>query len=228
MAFGEFFVTAGGGEERFRVEIGGEGKRQAEGGEFIAHALRFRGGESGFVLRNFQRGGQADAHRFAVQEASVTGGILDGVRHGVSEIEQGACAGLFAFVLRHDGGFDRDVAGDERTEGLARGIGVEFIKHGGIADGGVFDHLGEAFAVFTVGQGAERVGVGQHEARLVEGADEIFAGAGIHAGFAADRAVDLRHDRGRDLHERDAALVNGRDKPGEIANHAAAEGDNKG
>ena len=163
-----------------------------------------------------------------MEEASVAGGILDGVRDGVSEVEEGARAGVFAFVVGHDGGLDGDVAGDERTESFARGVGVEFVEHGGIADHGVFDHLGEAFAVFAFRQGAERVGIGEHEARLVEGADEIFAGAGIDPGFAADRAVDLRHDGGRDLHERDAALVNGRDKPGEITDHPAAEGDNKG
>ena len=45
----------------------------------------------------------------------------------------------------------------------------------------------------------------------------------IDAGLAADGGIHLRQQRGRQLHESDAALVAGRRKPGQVADHAAAE-----
>ena len=137
-------------------------------------------------------------------------------------------AGLFVFVRRHDGGFDRDVAGDERGKSVTRGGGVEFVEQGGVADSPVLDHLGKAFAVFAVGQGGQCVGVGQHKVRLMERADEIFSRPGIDPGLASDRAVDLGHDGRGDLHQRDSPLVNGSNEAREVADHAAAQGDDKG
>ena len=92
----------------------------------------------------------------------------------------------------------------------------------------MLDHLGKALAVFAVGQGGQCVDVGQHEARLVERADEVFAGPGIDAGFAPDRAVDLGHDGRGNLHQRDTPLVNGGNEARQVADHPAAQGDNKG
>ena len=48
-------------------------------------------------------------------------------------------------------------------------------------------------------QGGQRAGVGQHQARLVEGADQVLALAGVDAGLAAHRGVDLGQQRGGDL-----------------------------
>ena len=162
-----------------------------------------------------------------MEEFAVAGDILDGVADGVAEIEQGPQAGALLLVLRHDPGLDRDVAGDERREGGARGGGIEVVEHGGVADDGVLDDLGKAFAVFAVGQGFEREGIGEHQPWLVEGADEVFTGTGVDAGLAADGAVDLRDDGGGNLHAGDAAEVDGGDESGEVANHPAAEGDDK-
>src|SRR5690606_17326181 len=60
--------------------------------------------------------------------------------------------------------------------------------------------------------------------RLVEGADEILAGLDIDPGLAADRAVDLGEQGGRDLDEMAAALDDRRGEAGQVADHAAAEG----
>ena len=43
------------------------------------------------------------------------------------------------------------------------------------------------------------------------------------AGLAADRGIDLRQQRGRHLHEVDAALIAGGGETGQVADHAAAE-----
>ncbi len=50
----------------------------------------------------------------------------------------------------------------------------------------------------------------------------------IDARFAADRAVHLRQQRRRHLHERDAAQIGRRHEAREVAHHAAAERDDEG
>ena len=59
----------------------------------------------------------------------------------------------------------------------------------------------------------------------MEGADQILAMGGIDAGLAADGRIDLGQKRGRDLDEIDAAAEDRCGKAREIADHAAAEGD---
>ena len=50
--------------------------------------------------------------------------------------------------------------------GIERG---EIVEHRGVADGGVFDRLGEALVKLAVRQGAQRFRIDEHQARLVEG-----------------------------------------------------------
>ncbi len=59
----------------------------------------------------------------------------------------------------------------------------------------------------------------------MEGADQVLAERGVDAGLAADRAVDLGQQTRRDLHEIDAAQQGRRGKAGQIADDAAAQGD---
>ena len=63
----------------------------------------------------------------------------------------------------------------------------------------------------------------QNQARLVEGAEQVLAGAGVDRGLAADRAVDLGQQGRRDLHEIDAAQQGRRGEPGNVADHPAAQ-----
>ena len=78
------------------------------------------------------------------------------------------------------------------------------------------------------GKVRKRVEIAQHQPRLIKRADEIFAGLQIDADLAADGAVHLRQQRRRHLHKRDAAQIRCRDKPRQIADHAAAERDDEG
>ena len=57
----------------------------------------------------------------------------------------------------------------------------------------------------------------------MEDADQVLALRRVDAGLAADGAVDLSEQRGRDLHEADAAAQDAGGKAREIADHAAAE-----
>ena len=87
----------------------------------------------------------------------------------------------------------------------------------------VLDDFGEAGAELAGRQRRQRRGVGDHGDRLVKGADQVLAGGMVHACLAADRGVDLREQRGRQLDEIDTALVAGGGEPGHVADHAPAE-----
>ena len=152
---------------------------------------------------------------------------------GVAEIERGAHAGL-ALVRRHDLG----LVAARTLDGLGQRIRVAFQqpvqvlfepdKKRRVADEAVLDDLGQPGREFTVGKRVERVGVDNHRARLVERADHVLAECMVHAGLAADRGVHLRQQRGRHLDERDTALIGRGGETGYVADHAAAEGDDRG
>ena len=75
------------------------------------------------------------------------------------------------------------------------------------------------------GRVREEVGVGEDGLRMVEAADEIFSGGEVDAGLAADGGVDLGEEGGGDLHVADAAHVDGGEEAGDVADDAAAEGE---
>ena len=76
-------------------------------------------------------------------------------------------------------------------------------------------------------QRAEHRRVDDHGVRLVERADEVLAKGMVDADFAANRAIDLRQQRGGHVDQRDAAEVGGGRKPGHVPDHAAAKGDDR-
>ena len=59
----------------------------------------------------------------------------------------------------------------------------------------------------------------------MEGADQVLALLGVDPGLAADRRIDLGEERGRHLHDADAAPQDARGEAGQVADHAAAKGD---
>ena len=61
----------------------------------------------------------------------------------------------------------------------------------------------------------------------MESADQIFPGARIHSGFAADRAVHHGQQRCWNLDMRDAAVINRRDESRNVADHPATETNDK-
>jgi hypothetical protein len=186
------------------------------GEDLVGGGLR----EAGFFDREAAGGDEAEADGFAVEESSIAGGVFDSVADRVAEVEKRAEAFGLEFILGDDGGFDRDISGDERVYVVEVGGSLE---HLGIADGGVLDDFGEAFVKLARWQGAERVGIGNDESWLMEGPDEIFAAGGVDAGLAADGTIDLGDDGGGHLNAGNAAVVNSGSESREVANHAAAE-----
>ena len=96
-----------------------------------------------------------------------------------------------------------------------------------IAEQAVFHHLGVTGAQLALRQGVEQRGVGNHQDRLIERADQVLALAGVDRGLAADRRIDLGQQRGRHLHVIDAAPDHRCGKTRQIADHAAAERDDQ-
>ena len=84
-------------------------------------------------------------------------------------------------------------------------MGLHVIEEGAVADDAGFDGFLEAGAELRGWECGEDGGVGEDGEGVVEGADEVLAAPRIHPGFAADRGVDLRQQRGRDLDEWQAA-----------------------
>ena len=60
-------------------------------------------------------------------------------------------------------------------------------------------------------------------ARMMEGADQIFAGGKIQPGFPADRTVHHGEQRGRDLHIIDAAQITRGPKSAQVTRYASAD-----
>ena len=71
-------------------------------------------------------------------------------------------------------------------------------------------------------------GVGDDGLGLVKRANHVLAKRVVDAGFAAHGGIDLAEQGGGDLDEGDAALVGGGGKAGQIADYAAAEGEDGG
>ena len=110
---------------------------------------------------------------------------------------------------------------------MSRQLASSQAKKRGIAEQAVFGDLRITGAELPIRQGIEERGIGQHQDRLMEGADEILAVRRIDRGLAADRGIDLRQQRGRHLHIIEPAPHHRRGETGKIADDAAAERDDK-
>ena len=181
----------------------------------------------------FGRDEHAVADRFAVSEPTVLGNRLERVSGGVAEVEDAAQA-RFLLVLRDHVRLDPARLGDDRGQHL--GFTIEdramllrdtFEERGAGGDA-VLDDFIEAGAELAARQRAEHRRVGDHRVRLVEGADQVLPERMVDADLAANRAVDLRQERGRYVDERDAAQVGGGGVAREVADDAAAERDEGG
>ena len=78
----------------------------------------------------------------------------------------------------------------------------------------VLSDLGEARAQLLGRKRREQLRVGEHRGRLMEGSDVVLRLGKVDAGLAAVGGVDLRDHRRRNLHDRDATLVDGRAEAG--------------
>src|SRR5215472_4107711 len=218
------------GRDAFEPDLG-EPRRQAAAFEVAAYPQRIPRRDEAELCGEVGRKNHAERHRLTVQQARAEPGLgLQSVPEGVAEIEQRAVA-LLAFVAGDDLGFHR-AAGQHRAPQRLRSKRTDLVAFGfepgekfGVTDEAVFDDLGIAGEQLAARQAPQNGRVGEHETRLVEGADQILAGGGVDPGLAADRAVYLSQECRRDLREIDPAQQGCRSETGEVADNAAAERD---
>ena len=152
-----------------------------------------------------------------------------------------------AFVVRDYGGFDLNAAGDDlisdecclgRKAGLSTAlrsgredgflVTLEEIVEGLVADDAGLDGFLQAGAELAWRQRFEGNGVSENGQRVVECAEEIFAGSDVDAGLSAEGAVDLREQGGGDADVADAAHVGGGEEACHVAEDAAPEREEDG
>src|SRR6266852_2880512 len=159
----------------------------------------------------------------------VASDAFERVREGVAEIEHFAETG-FALVARDHLRFDLHVAWDQVAESRAVAarhffhVAFEIGKHLCIRDDRVLDDLRQAAAKFALRQCTQQLRIGEYKTRRVERADEIFSLRQIHAGLAADGAVNLCDYGCWNVDERNATQVTGGDKASEVTDDASAYG----
>ena len=101
-------------------------------------------------------------------------------------------------------------------------------EEGRVADQAIFEHFGIARGELARIERVEQRRIDHHQGGRVEGADEIFLPGGIDRGLAADCAVGLGEQGGRNMNYRAAALVEGGGEAGDIADRTATEGNDRG
>ena len=182
--------------------------------------------------RKFRRQNHADRDALAVEQPiRETGRGFQRVTERMAEIEQRAFAGL-ALVTRHDGclgtaGRRDGVLAGAAAAGDAGVIGFAPCEESGVAEQPVFGDLCIAGAELPRRQCVEHRGVCDNQNGLVKRTDQVLALRRIDPGFPADGRIDLRQQRGRRLHEIEAAAQNRCSKACEIADHTAAQCDHK-
>jgi hypothetical protein len=211
-----------------------EAGRQADGGQVAAQPGGVLGRAEPELRREVEGHHHADRHRLAVQQLAAVADLgLQGVAEGVAEVEQRPGAGL-ALVCGDDrrlgGAGDLDRAG-QQFRGAVEDVGAVRLQPGEelrVVDRAVLHHLCVAGQQLAPRQGGQRRGVGEHQPRLVEGADQVLAFRRVDPGLAADRGVDLGEQGGRDLDEVEATQQDRRGEAGEVADHPAAQRDQRG
>src|SRR6516225_4836383 len=146
-----------------------------------------------------------ESDRFAVQQpAGKPRRCFERMTESMAQIEQSPLAKL-ALIPRHDRRFHTTA---HRDRVLARGAAGEQLspialqprEEIRIRDQSVFDDLGIAGAEFASRQRVQKRGIGEDQYRLVKGADQILSMARVDGSLAADRGINLRKQRRRNLH----------------------------
>ncbi len=165
--------------------------------------------------------------------------LLDGVAEGVAQVQHCPPAALIRVFLHH-GALDGDGPHQQRLQiGPSQPVGgqrprveVPLLHHQPlpqqrVGDEAVLGHFGQTGGELGRRQGGQRAHVGQHRPRLLERADEVLALGHVHARLAADAGVHHGQQASGAEHELHAAQVGGGHEAGHVADHAAAEGDDR-
>ena len=151
-------------------------------------------------------------------------------RQSVAVVEDFAQLGFFLVGGDHLG-LDRDRAPDQLRQHVTcrvqRGlrVGLDEVQDHRVGDEPGLDHFGHPGDDFVARQRFQGGQVDQDGERLMKGTDQVLAGVGVDAGLAADGRVDHAEQRGRHMHDRDAAQPGGRRETRDVGGSSAAEAD---
>ena len=154
---------------------------------------------------------QARAHRFSVNQAAIAAERFQRMSDRMSIVQNPPIR--LPFIRRHH--FRLDFAGAGHGPHDCLGVQFQQVRHGRlqerkqrfIGDDAVLDHLRKARDPFAAGQGLKHEGIDDDRLGLMERADQVLPKPMVHSCFSSDAGIHLRHQRGRDLHIRNAALI---------------------
>ena len=149
----------------------------------------------------------------------------------MAEIKEGPLSAL-ALVMRHNCRFHpaahRDCMLARRTAGKdLPPIRLQPGEEARISYQPVFDDFGITGPELARRQRVEQSGICNHQQRLVERADEVFAVFRIDCGLSANRRIDLRQQRRGNLHIAKTTTDEGRSKTSKISDDTTAESHDK-
>ena len=172
-----------------------------------------------------------------MQEVAIPGGGFHRMPQGVAEVERDPAAGraALAFIGEHDLhlgpgaafhelGHDAPVeSAGARPRAIGRTVAFQQLEQALVAEGGHLHGLAQRRTTLALGQRSQGGDIDDDRGRLVERPDEVLALRQVHRGLATDRGIDLGDKRGRDVDDRDAAQVRGREEAGGVAERPAAD-----
>ena len=159
-------------------------------------------------------------------EIDIVAQLFAGVTDGMTEVQDHAQTGVVLILLYHIA-LDADAFINDIGDVFFKVRFRNHIQNAGVLNAAVFDDLCHAVTEGGIRQGGEQIGVDEHQLRLVECADEIFALRQVYAGLAADRGIHLCEQSGRNLTHAHTAQEGGCRKACHVTDDAAAEGDDE-
>ena len=158
----------------------------------------------------------------------VTPQRFPGMAKGVAKVEHLPQTAL-ALIPRHNARLQPNAIAQQAADAafLPRQHGRQLLlqkpEQARRADDRALHHLIQTRSILARRQAAQRAWIGQHRQRRVERAQQVLPGAQVHAGLTSDSAVNLPHQRGRQLHVGNPAHVAGGQEAGYVAHHTAPQ-----
>ena len=128
-------------------------------------------------------------------------------------------------VALHHVALHLHAAGDDRLQLIPDVHLLQAAQQIAVAQHAVLDDLGAAVGEHGIGQTFDGFRVAEHQPRLVERAAEVLARGQVDGGLATDGGIHAGQQRGGHLNQAHAPQIGGCGEAGEVAHHAAAQGD---
>ena len=145
----------------------------------LAACSRCHGVQQVQLPRKLGRGQHPERDCFPVGQPDIGSGNFEGMSKGVSEIQDSAQVRL-SFILRRHLGLDLTTAGDHLLQSvLSSGqqiveVGFKEREEAGVINEAVLDDFVKTGLKLTIGQGRERCGIDQDQARLMKRPHQVF------------------------------------------------------